>query len=130
MRLEGFMATKSFMILGKSYQSDFSHTDPACQFQQQWTKWWWDRFTLDYSDVREHVAWMIYEQWCLLVRGLWSRFQRNSLYSRWVLLSELSEHWKTLHWRTSWVCWSVFAASVWCIRLFRCFQKCLLKCFK
>jgi len=73
MRLEGFMATKSFMILGKRYQSDFSHTDPACQFQQQWTKWWWDRFTHDCSDVREHEAWMIYEQWCLLVQGLWLR---------------------------------------------------------
>jgi hypothetical protein len=46
----------------KRYQSDFSHTDPACQLQQQWTKWWLDRFTLDFSDVREHEAWMIYEQ--------------------------------------------------------------------
>jgi hypothetical protein len=57
-----FMATKSFIILGKRYQSDFSHTDPACQLQQQWTKWWLDRFTLDFSDVHEHEAWMIYEQ--------------------------------------------------------------------
>lgn len=61
-RLEAFMATKSFIILGKKYQSDFSLTNPACQLQQQWTKWWLDRFTLDFSDVREHEAWMIYEQ--------------------------------------------------------------------
>jgi len=62
MRLEAFMATTSFIIWGKRYQSDFSHTDPACQLQQQWTKWWLDRFTLDFSDVCEHETWMIYEQ--------------------------------------------------------------------
>lgn len=73
MRLEAFMATKSFMILGKRYQSDFFHTDPACQIQKLSTKWWWDRFTLDYSDVREHEAWIIYELWCLLVQDLWLR---------------------------------------------------------
>ena len=77
--------------------------------------------------------------WNVLVNLLFSSLEhfvmpslKNSLYACSVPLSELSEHWKTLHLRTSWVyfCLSVFAASIWCIRSFLCFQKCLLKCFQ
>lgn len=63
---------------------------------------------------------------------LGSRSQSNSLCALSVPFSELSEQWKILYLRTSWVyfCLSVFAASIWCIRSFLCFQKCLLKCFQ
>lgn len=107
-----------FYDLRQSLSGDVPHTDPACQLQQEWTDWWWDRFMLD---CWRPWTWGLDDIWTVRLTDykacgwkLGSRFQSSSLNACAVCFNKMSEHGEKVAFKNIvfYFCLWVFAASI------------------